>query len=38
MLIAARVADSAAAQPDREADPTVVELAIRAARKDRSWR
>jgi AAA domain len=38
MLIAGRAADSAIAQPDREADPTVVELAIRAARKDRSWR
>ena len=37
MLICARVQSSASAAPDREATSTLVELAIRDARGDRSW-
>lgn len=37
MMIASRVNDSAASQPDRRADATLVELAITDARRDRSW-
>lgn len=37
MMVAARIHDSALAEPDRRADATLVELAIREARKDRSW-
>jgi len=37
MLICARVQSSAFAAPDREATSTLVELAIRDARGDRSW-
>lgn len=38
MLISSRVHTSAHQQPDREASPIVVELAIRDAREDRAWR
>lgn len=38
MLIASRIRASAAMQPDRVATPTLVELAIQEARRDRSWR
>jgi hypothetical protein len=38
MMIAARINESAAVQPDRRADSTLVELAIRAAEEDLSWR
>lgn len=37
MLVASRTHDSALAEPDRHADATLVELAIREARRDRSW-
>lgn len=37
MLICARVQSSAVAAPDHEATSTLVELAIRDARNDRSW-
>lgn len=37
MMVAARIYDSALAEPDRQADATLVELAIREARRDRSW-
>jgi hypothetical protein len=37
MMVAARIHDSALAEPDRHADATLVELAIREARGDRSW-
>jgi hypothetical protein len=38
MLISSRVHTSAHQQPDQEASPIVVELAIRDAREDRAWR
>jgi hypothetical protein len=38
MMIAARVADAAAREPGHRADAALVEVAIRAARRDRSWR
>ncbi|HEU5105116.1 MAG TPA: hypothetical protein VFU11_04695 [Solirubrobacterales bacterium] len=38
MLVASRVRASAAGEPDRTATPTVVELAIKTAEGDRSWR
>jgi hypothetical protein len=37
MMIAARINDSASAQPDSHADSTLVGLAIREAERDRSW-
>jgi hypothetical protein len=37
MLICARVQSSAVAAPDHAATPAVVELAIRDAKRDRSW-
>jgi hypothetical protein len=38
MLVASRVRASAAKEPDGVATPTVVELAIGDAERDRSWR
>jgi hypothetical protein len=37
MLVCAHVHASAVMQPDRVATPVIVELAVRDARKDRSW-
>jgi hypothetical protein len=38
MLVASRVRASAAKEPDRSASPIIVELAIKDAEGDRSWR